>query len=144
MKYKNKTDERLKERLGKKINSTDRIISANKMKKIKSSSNSASFNIGRIVNKTGEYDKAIDKVEDKMVKKEEPKEEVIDASVPKAYRKGEITYIKYAGKDVPVSKLLVLAQQDSKINNLVKNINKNKAKANFQGSFPEFVLNQYA
>ncbi|RLD64488.1 MAG: hypothetical protein DRJ01_00680 [Bacteroidetes bacterium] len=144
MKYKNKTDERLRDRLEKTV-STDKIVSSNKMKKSRSSSRAASFNIGKIVNKTSEYDKTMEKAEDKVNPDVEVKKEMkVIQPVVKIFNKGNITYIKYKNNDIMVSQLPKLAKTDADIKALIDSINVKKAAMNDTGSFNSFLLKQYS
>ena len=144
MKYKNKTDERLRSRLEKSI-STDKIVSSNKMKKSKSLVRSAKVNIGKIVNKTSEFDKATERAEEKVDPDiEDKKEEKVVQPVVKVFNKGNITYIKYKNNDIMVSQLPALAKTDADIKELIKRINEKKAAMNDTGSFNSFLLKQYS
>jgi len=144
MKYKNKTDERLRDRLEKTV-STDKIVSSNKMKKSRSSARAAAVNVGRIVNKTSEYDKAMEKAEDKVNPDVEVKKEMkVIQPVVKIFNKGNITYIKYKNNDIMVSQLPKLAKTDADIKALIDSINVKKAAMNDTGSFNSFLLKQYS
>ncbi len=144
MKYKNKTDERLRDRLEKTV-STDKIVSSNKMKKSRSSARAAAVNVGRIVNKTSEYDKAMEKAEDKVNPDVEVKKEMkVIQPVVKIFNKGNITYIKYKNNDIMVSQLPKLAKTDADIKALIDSINVKKTAMNDTGSFNSFLLKQYS
>ncbi len=144
MKYKNKTDERLRDRLEKTV-STDKIVSSNKMKKSRSSARAAAVNVGRIVNKTSEYDKAMEKAEDKANPDVEVKKEMkVIQPVVKIFNKGNITYIKYKNNDIMVSQLPKLAKTDADIKALIDSINVKKTAMNDTGSFNSFLLKQYS
>ena len=95
MKYKNKVDGRLKDRL---IKTTDGIVSANKMKKPRSSLRSASHNIGNIVHKKSGYDKAMEKVALKNGDYTDGVEVKQKESTNKPFNKGGVSYINYNGK----------------------------------------------
>jgi hypothetical protein len=137
VKYNNKKVERLKGRLENSI-STDRIVSANKMKPMKSSLRSAKMNIGKIVNKTNEYDKTQEKIEDKEVENNNNGKSI------KVFNKGNMTYIKYKNNDLPVSKFMSMANQDGDVKSFLNNMNKEKMKQNFNGSLSEFLTKQYS
>lgn len=140
MKYKNKTDERLRSRLEKSV-STDKIVSSNKMKKSRSSARAAAINVGKIVNKTSEYDKTMEKAEDKVNPDVETK---VVQPVVKVFNKGNITYIKYKNNDIMVSQLPKLAKTDADVKALIDSINVKKAAMNDTGSFNSFLLKQYS
>lgn len=143
MKYNNKMNDKIRDRMTK---SQDGIVSANKMKKARSSMRSAAFNIGKIVNKTSEADKAQEKVALKngdYTDGKETKQPVKDNSI-KVFNKGNVSYIKYKGNNVPVSNLFALSKTDSDINNFVKNTMKQKTTQQFNGTFNEFLAKQYS
>jgi len=141
MKYNNKADERLKSRLGNTIN-LDKIVSANKMGKARSSLRSAKFNIGKIVNKQSEYDKINDKAEDKINNTQE-KENVQNTSI-KVFNKGNKTYINYKNNDLPLNSFIAMSNKDNDVKTIVNNASKEMKKQNFSGSISEFLTKQYS
>ena len=147
MKY-NKINKNLKSKMiGKKdISSTEKIISGNKnnVRKPVSLINSLSKNVGSIVNKESLADKNTDKLE-KLLQGTEEKKEVTGKKIGiEAFKKGEVTYIKYKGKEVPVSYLLSIAQKDPEAMKLVKDINRKRKESNIAESFAGFLLSNYS
>ena len=140
MKYNNKSNERLKERLGNSI-STDKIVSNNKMDKQRSSLRSAKFNIGKIINKTSEADKVEDKIEDKLKEVPEQKENKKEIKV---FNKGNLSYIRYKNNELPFSKFMSMADKDNDIKTFLGNMNQEKVKQSFNGSLSEFLAKQYS
>jgi hypothetical protein len=123
MKYRNKNTERLKDRM-ENATTVNKIVSSNKIKAPKSAIRSSKFNIGKIVNKTSEYDKSMEKIEDKIKPTEasnavttETPEQKDDVRV---FNKGNMTYIKYKNKDIPISELEKLSKTDPTLIPLAK------------------------
>ena len=62
----------------------------------------------------------------------------------KTFNKGNEIFIKYKDKEIPAKQLELLSKTDNNISNLIKNINQQKNKQNFNGTFNEFLLKQYS
>lgn len=141
MKYKNTADERLRDRI-KNGTSMASVQSKNKMAKTVSSARSAAFNIGKIVNRTSEYDKTNEKVQLKSDGIDHAAKER-DFAI-KVFSKGSVPYIKYKNNDIQVSQLPKLAQTDAGIKKLINTVKAKQAAMNDTGNFYSFLLKQYS
>jgi len=162
MRYENKNTQKLKERLAGRTDA-NAVMAASKMQKAKSSIKSAASNIGRIVNRTGEADKAANKIGDKangvqaeqkklqpMTVQQNNKQKPVAAPPVKQSNgltalknSAGVTLLKYNGKTFPVSKFQEMAMKDKNLRIVMDDVKRKRAEELTGEPFSEYLYNKY-